>query len=296
MVYILSAFFGEVKEIIDSYELKKIEGAKFVVFEGEELTLVISGQDLVNAAAAVGFLGGYYGFAPEDIIINFGICGADSSSNEAKKIEHGDVIIVNKIIERETKKTFYPDMLFENDFCECCLVSAMAPMTKQTFALGKEQGKNVVNDDNGPIIYDMEAAAIYQAASNFVGPHQMAFVKVVSDFGEKIGLQDVRNVVSASFNQVKSFIDRCISISKDNDMSQLKLINEKTDQVIEKLSVDMKCSKTMTDLLRQLIKYQVMEKTNYEEVIDDMYKEGWLPCKSKKEGKVCLENLKQRLL
>ena len=291
MVYILSAFIGEVKEIIDSYELKKIEGAKFDVFEGEVLTLVISGQGLVKAAAAVGFLGGYYELTPGDIIINFGICGADSSSDEAIKIERGDVILVNKIIERETKKSFYPDMLIKKDVFEGCLVSAMTPVTKQD--LMKADGKH---NSNTQMFYDMEAAAIYQAASNFVGPHQMAFVKVVSDFGEKIGPQDVRNVVAAAFCRVKSFIDRCISISKENDSSDLMVINEKTEEVVEKLSVDMKCSKTMTDLLRQLIKYQVMEKTNYEEVIDDMYKEGWLPCKSKKEGKVCLENLKQRLL
>lgn len=292
MVYILSAFIGEVKEIISSFGLKKVHGIKFDVYEGEELKLVICGQGPVNAAAVVGFLGGYYEFSQDDILINFGTCGADSPLDESEKYQRGDVIIVNKIVEKETKKTFYPDMLFSNDFCEGCLVSSVTSMTKPAF----EEKKDFVCNEKMQNIYDMEAAAIYQAASNFVGPHQMVFVKVVSDFGEKIGPQDVRNVISASFHQVKSFIDRCIEISKENDMSELKLINEKTDQVVEKLSVDMKCSKTMTDLLRQLIKYQILENTNYEDVIEDMYAEELLPCKSKKEGKVCLENLKQRLL
>ena len=33
------------------------------------------------------------------------------------------------------------------------------------------------------VLHDMEGAAIYQAGSYWLGPHQMSFIKVISDHG-----------------------------------------------------------------------------------------------------------------
>ena len=51
----------------------------------------------------------------------------------------------------------------------------------------------------------------------------------------------------------------------------------------------------MKDSLRQYIRYLTLSKSDYIDVINDMYEKGLLPCKDKREGKLCFEELKQRL-
>ena len=58
----------------------------------------------------------------------------------------------------------------------------------------------------------------------------------------------------------------------------------------------MRCSKVMGDQLAQLIKYCRLSGIDYKAVLDEYYTNGLLPCGSKREGKKCLFELKQRLL
>ena len=55
-------------------------------------------------------------------------------------------------------------------------------------------------------------------------------------------------------------------------------------------------SKVMGDQLAQLIKYCRLSGIDYKAVLDEYYTKGLLPCESKREGKKCLFELKQRLL
>ena len=65
---------------------------------------------------------------------------------------------------------------------------------------------------------------------------------------------------------------------------------------IDGLISDMRCSKVMGDQLAQLIKYCRLSGIDYKAVLDEYYTKGMLPCESKREGKKCLFELKQRLL
>ena len=65
---------------------------------------------------------------------------------------------------------------------------------------------------------------------------------------------------------------------------------------IDRLTSDMRCSKVMGDQLAQLIKYCRLSGIDYKAVLDEYYTNGLLPCESKREGKKCLFELKQRLL
>ena len=48
--------------------------------------------------------------------------------------------------------------------------------------------------------------------------------------------------------------------------------------------------------LFQLLKYCQLSGIDYEDIIRDGYAAGSLPCKDKKEGKRCLEQLRKELL
>ena len=194
MIYIFSAFYAEAKNIIDHYGLKKEkspEMVRFDVFANESIRLVITGVGEINAAAAVSNIGGAYGISPDDEILNVG-CGAGFSSD----ICMGSIFLGNKLTEQMTGRTFYPDMLMKANFRECEIVTVA----------------RVLNEGCDSVVYDMEAAAVYQAAAFFVGPHRMHFIKLVSDAGERIDQSKITELFALQEEKICGYIDMLLSV------------------------------------------------------------------------------------
>ena len=289
MIYIFSAFYAEAKNIIDHYGLKKeksLETVRFDVFANDSIRLVITGVGEINAAAAVSNIGGAYGIAPDDEILNVG-CGAGFSNETCL----GSIFLGNKLTEQMTGRTFYPDMLMKTNLMECEIVTVT----------------RVLNEGSDSVVYDMEAAAVYQAAAFFVGPHRMHFIKLVSDAGERIDQSKITELFALQEEKICGYIDMLLSACADkasiDDKTKGKNIADSnaTDDTksawnIDGLISDMRCSKVMGDQLAQLIKYCRLSGIDYKAVLDEYYTKGMLPCESKREGKKCLFELKQRLL
>ena len=274
MIYIFSAFYAEAKNIIDHYGLKKEkspEMVRFDVFANESIRLVITGVGEINAAAAVSNIGGACGISPDDEILNVG-CGAGFSSD----ICLGSIFLGNKLTEQMTGRTFYPDMLMKANFRECEIVTVA----------------RVLNEGCDSVIYDMEAAAVYQAAAFFVGPHRMHFIKLVSDAGERIDQSKITELFALQEDKICGYIDRLLSACAD----KAPMDDTQSSWNMDRLICDMRCSKVMGDQLAQLIKYCRLSGIDYKAVLDEYYTNGLLPCESKREGKKCLFELKQRLL
>lgn len=274
MIYIFSAFYAEAKNIIDHYGLKKEkspEMVRFDVFANESIRLVITGVGEINAVAAVSNIGGAYGISPDDEILNVG-CGAGFSSD----ICLGSIFLGNKLTEQMTGRTFYPDMLMNANFRECEIVTVA----------------RVLNEGCDSVVYDMEAAAVYQAAAFFVGPHRMHFIKLVSDAGERIDQSKITELFALQEDKICGYIDRLLSACAD----KAQMDDTQSSWNMDRLICDMRCSKVMGDQLAQLIKYCRLSGIDYKAVLDEYYTNGLLPCESKREGKKCLFELKQRLL
>ena len=274
MIYIFSAFYAEAKNIIDHYGLKKEkspEMVRFDVFANESIRLVITGIGEINAAAAVSNIGGAYGISPDDEILNVG-CGAGFSSD----ICLGSIFLGNKLTEPMTGRTFYPDMLMKANFRECEIVTVA----------------RVLNEGCDSVVYDMEATAVYQAAAFFVGPHRMHFIKLVSDAGERIDQSKITELFALQEDKICGYIDRLLSACAD----KAPMDDTQSSWNMDRLICDMRCSKVMGDQLAQLIKYCRLSGIDYKAVLDEYYTNGLLPCESKREGKKCLFELKQRLL
>lgn len=274
MIYIFSAFYAEAKNIIDHYGLKKEkspEMVRFDVFTNDSIRLVITGVGEINAAAAVSNIGGAYGISPDDEILNVG-CGAGFSSD----ICLGSIFLGNKLTEQMTGRTFYPDMLMKANFRECEIVTVA----------------RVLNEGSDSVVYDMEAAAVYQAAAFFVGPHRMHFIKLVSDAGERIDQSKITELFALQEDKICGYIDRLLSACAD----KAQMDDTQSSWNMDRLICDMRCSKVMGDQLAQLIKYCRLSGIDYKAVLDEYYTNGLLPCESKREGKKCLFELKQRLL
>lgn len=282
MIYIFSAFYAEAKNIIDHYGLKKEkspETVRFDVFANDSIRLVITGVGEINAAAAVSNIGGAYGISPDDEILNVG-CGAGFGNETCL----GSIFLGNKLTEQMTGRTFYPDMLMKTNLMECEIVTVT----------------RVLNEGCDSVVYDMEAAAVYQAAALFVGPHRMHFIKLVSDAGERIDQSKITELFAFQEEKICGYIDMLLSVCADKASIDENAKGENTAAKsawnIDRLISDMRCSKVMGDQLAQLIKYCRLSGIDYKAVLDEYYTKGMLPCESKREGKKCLFELKQRLL
>lgn len=315
MVYVFCAFYGECSGLIKHYNLKKRQTDKyyrFDVFENENqpVRIILTGQGSVMAAAAVSGAASFFGIKAEDAIINVGTCAGD--------YEPGQVFICNKITEEATGRTFYPDMILRSSLPERELVTAPVVIRKSIHEYANKDSHNMV-------LYDMEAAAIYQAANLYVGPHRMGFVKVVSDNGDIEGLTPdfIKGLMAGAVDEIASYVDRFVTDAgnwhndrldafdklnsgKNNSIQQQHMEHyslndnmcraEESTQFTNQLCKDLHCSKVMENQVRQLIKYLSLEGTDYMTYINKLYNEGRLPAHDKKNGKVCLDEIKRELL
>lgn len=282
MVYVFCAFYGECSGLIKHYNLKKRQTDKyyrFDVFENENqpVRIILTGQGSVMAAAAVSGAASFFGIKAEDAIINVGTCAGD--------YEPGQVFICNKITEEATGRTFYPDMILRSGLPERGLVTVPVVINKPIH-------EYVNKDSNNMALYDMEAAAIYQAANLYVGPHRIGFVKVVSDNGDIEGLTPdfIKKLMAEAVDEIASYVD--MFVTDTHDMCRA----EESTQFTNQLCKDLHCSKVMENQVRQLIKYLSLEGTDYMTYINRLYDEGRLPAHDKKNGKVCLDEIKRELL
>ena len=282
MVYVFCAFYGECSGLIKHYNLKKCQTDKyyrFDVFENENqpVRIILTGQGSVMAAAAVSGAASFFGIKAEDAIINVGTCAGD--------YEPGQVFICNKITEEATGRTFYPDMILRSSLPERELVTAPVVIRKSIHEYANKDSHNMA-------LYDMEAAAIYQAANLYVGPHRMGFVKVVSDNGDIEGLTPdfIKGLMAEAVDEIASYVD--MFVADTHDMCRA----EESTQFTNQLCKDLHCSKVMENQVRQLIKYLSLEGTDYMTYINKLYNEGRLPAHDKKNGKVCLDEIKRELL
>lgn len=270
LVYLFTALFCEAENMIEHYGLRKnTDEHKFQVFEGGNLRLVITGSGKIAAAAAVAYICGKYDLKENDFIVNIGVAGG-------LKEHIGNVYFVNKIVEESTERSYYPEMLYCHGFEEKTIVTV----------------ERAAQDISQDVLVDMEAAAVYQAALHFVYGHQLSFLKLVSDSGADSGI--TANSVSQLMKSRS--VEICRYIDSLPGQQKIQVPVENPGGTLEKLVQDLHCSDVMEKYLVQLLRYCKLADINFEEPVRKMYQMGQLPCKSKKEGKVYLDELKGKLL
>lgn len=276
MIYLFTALYCEADLFIKKFRLEKnLENLRFQEFYQEEagIRLTVTGVGEIAAATAVSSICATYKPQEGDMLLNVGTC-AHIHGN------HG-VFLCNKILEQATGKTFYPDLLYRHHLQEERIVTGMLPCNSEENLDGT--------------LYDMEAAAIYQAGTYFFGPHQMLFLKVVSDQGAaaKVSKENVHHLMETYQETLFDFIKGLPAIAYGDQRNAEDL--QQKELRMETLCADLHCSKAMRDALRQHIHYWELAGREYASVIGEMYREGLLPCKDKREGKLCFEEIKRRL-
>ena len=158
-------------------------------------------------------------------MVNYGSCAAEGmlmpeegEGGGGACVPLGSIIMVNKLTDAESGRTFYPDMIYRHPFTEGKVFTSAQVYTvdagardggttkvedvglnahAEGYAKVETAGLNAQNEEAmkaeviAPTVHDMEAAAFYEAGNFYYGPHQMIFLKVVTDHGiEKERLQN----------------------------------------------------------------------------------------------------------
>lgn len=316
MIYILTAIYAEAQALIQYFRLKKDSSRTcFQVFQNFEndfensfgdketkICLIVTGTGSVPAAAAVSSICTEYKAGQGDFLLNIGICAAVQGKNTDSAGRHyqaGDIFLCSKIREQSTGKTFYPDILYRHGFQEAQIITGARPYTIP----------NTVEEDieSGEFtLYDMEAAAVYQAGLYFFGAHQISFLKIISDFGDgqNVTPDDVKQLIGRNMERIAQYITSLQFIAQKEQQAGLgplatpggRGMRDKMQRKLNQLCEDMHCSTVMASQVRQYLCYCILAGVDFVSVADAMYQEGKLPCKDKKEGKLRFEELKKRLL
>lgn len=285
MIYIFTALYCEAHIFIRHFNLiKNQENTWFQQFYNEAagIRLTITGVGEIAAAAAVGSVCSVYKPTQNDLLLNIGIC-AHTTKNDG-------IFLCSKIMEEATGRTFYPDMLYRHNFSEGTIITGMVPYHFDNDAA--QMPANTLTET----LYDMEAAAVYQTGIHFFGPHQMIFLKIVSDRGdaEAVSKEQTILILEKYKDCIFDYIEQISAIMSKIGCHKSCLSKEQ-ETLIETFCMDLHCSKAMKDSMRQYIQYLTLTKTDYVSIIRDMYDKKLLPCKDKREGKRRFEEFKRRL-
>ena len=304
MIYVVMALYQEAHGLIRELELKKNTAyAPFEVFDNESagIRLVVTGVGEIAAAAATAAVCARDGADAADFLINIGCCaaanagadsgcetvdsGMDSGYGAAHAAQIGDLYVCHKITEQATGKTFYPDILYRHPWKERELVTGMQPLQRAA-AHGA--------------LYDMEAAAVYQAGIRFFSPDRMIFLKVVSDSGvagqERMTAEALTGLLEQHVKEVAAFLTNLREAADEEETLRNDGILQENEAVLERLFAALHCSQTMRASARQYITYAALTGYDWKAELKEWYARGLLPCKDRREGKVRLEELKQVLL
>ena len=268
--------------------------------------MAVTGPGKVEAAVAVSYVCAKYGTDESTFILNIGsAAGAPNCSDEhVQSVERSELIgqwfIGNQLVDGDTKRTYYPDILYRHPFAEEGIetVSIVRRPDEMKQMIRMDASVNGGQKSGSSLkirLCDMEAVGVYQAAVRFVGQHQMAFLKVVSDVGvdKRMTAEDLQHFFADSAEKICTWIEDVRTLSRS---WKVEKVGAKEQEILQLLCDQTHASVTMRLQMEQLLRYCTLANIPYEEMIRGDLAEQTLCCRDRKEGKVYFEQLKERLL
>ncbi|WP_347988435.1 hypothetical protein [Methylomonas sp. AM2-LC] len=162
-VFVFIALSSEAKPLIQRWGLKQhAETHPFLIYTDSDRVLVITGIGSIAMAGAIGYAMAIYPLRSQHcLMLNLGIAGHRDNAL-------GSIYLVDKIINGENNKKFYPQLPKRIGFKTCAVKTMQKPQN------------NYAED----CLYDMEAAGFYELCSKFSSSELIHSLKIVSDNSE----------------------------------------------------------------------------------------------------------------
>lgn len=278
MIFFSVSMYCEAYPIIKSLNLKKdLNFTKFQVFRNNDVILIITNSGNINSAVSVAYLLSQSKISNFDLFINLGICGTNNEN-----FEIGTAFLCNKIIEHETQKCFYPDMLYISPFKEKSI---------ETFPYVLKNNNFKLNAD----LVDMESSSVYQSAKIFLNSNQMFFIKIISDYlnVNNLNSKQIEILVEKNTNKIIEWIFNI----RDNICIEDICLNIEEKDILSHISEYLKLSFSMKNQLKQMLLYYKLQNGDFSNLINDfIIKNKNIEGKSKIERKKYFDELKRKLI
>lgn len=267
VLYLFTALFPEARGIIRAFHLKKDpESRAFQRFAGDQITLTVTGVGCAAACTAAAET--LQHARPGDLLVNAGLA--------AGRAEPGTIFLINRLTDETSGRTFYPDMVWTSPFPETAL----------------HTGNRIADTPPADGLYDMEGAALFQAAGYYLGPDRMLFLKVVSDAGMDHAVTAQKAEEWMSQPALLAFLRKLADRPEEAEVP----LNAAQEDAVERLIKGLHSSATMAAEVRQWMTWLALEGEPIEKTITEWFAEGILPCASRQEGKICLGKLRDTVV
>lgn len=299
MVYIFAAHKGEVEHLIKKLSLgKRKTSFPFLQYEGEEILLTITGQGQINASASVASTLQEEKAKKGDLLLSLGSAAAILGRKRTSEDLLGRWFWIQSLEQESTGRKFYPDLLYKPDFPEAGLVTgdkileldSMENRDTVSERRGDSKGHSVsarygdskehsdsegVSGFSNTLLYDMESAAVFQAANFYLAPEDFFFLRCVTDFGvspdeEKLPFSPLsrQERMQALLQKEEDKVLRFIGFLQEKSKERRKEEDGELAfrQQLQSLSESLHCSFVMEKQLERLLRYAFLQGISVEEV------------------------------
>jgi nucleoside phosphorylase len=232
MILLIFALLPEAQPFLQRLKLKKHSfGNRLEIYLNDGYAVLITGIGKVPAAVRTARALQLLELADVEQVVNLGICGCGEVTTPV-----GKCFLINNIREMATGRAFFPDMLEKHSFTEGTLITVDQPQ------------KGGPEESLFPVLYDMEAAGIFQAASAFISVDRLHFLKVVSDHldGGLLGKGAIEELLESVADEVLKFVCE-LPIA-----GPIQVINQEEHTALENLQLTLRLTQTQSVQVRDL--------------------------------------------
>jgi hypothetical protein len=231
-IFIFTALDCEAKALVKFFQLKKdIKKHPFLIYKNHNFVLTVSGVGKIAMAGAVAYTLALFCKNNMPVLVNIGIAG-----HETHPI--GNLLLTMKIVDRESGKKFYPQLI-GTDWPETSeLISTSTPCIKYST----------------DYLNDMEASAFYETAVRFSSSELIHCIKIVSDNEtssiEKIHAKLVTEWIENHLLEIEHLLKRWTKLAVSITPQELEDL-EKFDDLVKKWHFTVSGKIKLKSLLRR---------------------------------------------
>lgn len=290
MIIFATSLYSEAKPFIQHLNLKKnTKEHLFQLFEGENYHVLITGCGMIASAISLSRYFTLYPPKDTDIFINLGIAGYITKQEIEKESPIGKLFLISKIIEQCTKRTFYPDILYQNTFDKLPLLTVPVPL------------EQVSDFFENKTLVDMEGSVLYQATLPYISSERIFFFKVISDIvGNTVLKEQAILPEQLLLPHIETILNFAINIQQVqicNSTKKTSLFTETEQALIKQIFSRLSFTETMALDFHRLITYAKLDHKPLEQILTHFFNElPVTPIRGKKQTMPYLTTLREKIL
>lgn len=287
IILLFCALYPEASPLVEHYRMKRTGLRAYQQFRAEDLPLVVTvtGAGPIQAAACTGAVlekleaeAAY----PQVLLVNFGSCAAEPDPPAPAD----SLYLCRKVTSAWSGRSFYPDLMTSSCLPEADLV------TSSSVYRGSVSGGCA--QDRAARLHDMEAGAIAEAGGHYLGPHQMQFLKYVSDYGEQLpDKSKLKRQAEAVLPAAAEYLAQLQHSFADHPGNAAA--EEEIRYISDILADSLLTSAAMRVQCQQLVRYAVLADFPVQAWIRSLRESGRLPVPDRRSGKKILDELQNTL-